>query len=218
MLCLSWLGWALLPLHPPLSSSHLEASCGQTLSCSTSVCCFALASVIAEYGDSSSRPPRRTLAATRMALQRDLRPDPGSSAHMPCNGLCVLSVSHKVFAVTAAAPTARRRPDTRCQEPEVKNASSRGQLPQTINSHALLTSYRRRWTITRPPSTVWPSSSTSCTGRRWTCSIPWCEGRVDRPTGLAKLGWPAVSPADLHLSRRQKMECLVLLNYHHSFQ
>lgn len=56
----------------------------------------------------------------------------------------------------------------------------------------------------RPRSTVWPSSSTRCTGRRWTYSIPWCDGAGEGPTGLATLGWAAVSPADRCLSRRQK--------------
>lgn len=69
----------------------------------------------------------------------------------------------------------------------------------------------------RPHSTAWPSSSTSCTGRRWTCSIPWCEGRVDCPTGMAGLGCCEPSkPSSLHNTKDGL--AWDFSNIHHSFQ
>lgn len=43
-------------------------------------------------------------------------------------------------------------------------------------SNAATCFHRRRWRTTRPPSAAWPSSSSTCTGRRWSCSRAWREG------------------------------------------
>lgn len=54
--------------------------------------------------------------------------------------------------------------------------------------------YRRRWKTMKPPSAVWPSSSTSCTRRRWSFSTHWCEALPASGSGPRLLG------------RREKME------------
>lgn len=50
--------------------------------------------------------------------------------------------------------------------------------------------YRRSWKTTKPPSTAWPSSFTTCTGRRWRFSRRCCEGqgRAVPHDGTAPLG------------------------------
>uniref|UniRef100_A0AC11AJT7 Intraflagellar transport 27 n=1 Tax=Ovis aries TaxID=9940 RepID=A0AC11AJT7_SHEEP len=57
-----------------------------------------------------------------------------------------------------------------------------------------------RWKTTRPPSTTWPSSFTTCTGRSWRFSRRWCE-RLARP-------FPATEPGPglRLLGRWEKME------------
>ena len=59
---------------------------------------------------------------------------------------------------------------------------------------------RRRWKTMKPPSTTWPSSFTTCTGKSWRFSRRWCE-RLARP-------FPAMEPGPglCLLGRWEKME------------
>ena len=48
--------------------------------------------------------------------------------------------------------------------------------PKTNQLTSSICLSRRRWKTTKPPSTTWPSSFTTCTGRSWRFSRRWCEG------------------------------------------
>lgn len=64
----------------------------------------------------------------------------------------------------------------------------------------------------KPPSSIWPSSSTSYTGRRWRFSARSCEG-------LGAAGGLAVSPSPQSPWKpREGRAALSLPTYHDSFK
>lgn len=91
--------------------------------------------------------------------------------------------------------------------------------PKTNQLTSSICLSRRRWKTTKPPSTTWPRSFTTCTGRSWRFSRRWCEGlagpfpALEPGRGLRLLGrwekieWPEPFQSIVTaLNKMRKME------------
>lgn len=111
--------------------------------------------------------------------------------------------SCKMGRTVVAAPSAGKKRLGQSSERLTRAGNGEYQLSATTLKPANPSSTclsRKRWKTTRPPSTTWPSSFTTCTGRSWRFSRRWCE-RLARP-------FPATEPGPglRLLGRWEKME------------